>query len=151
VSWLLAYENNATGEPWVGHAVVSRQDDEVVLELVETLPGVPRTVALDLAYFACHGAAGQGALTVTTALTDPDLSLAGFRDDGPGVRVLSTDFLDADPDGARALLERDLASGGPWGGDRDSSGRYLPATRIGRLVHRLRWGRSGRPHRVWAG
>jgi hypothetical protein len=152
MTWLLSYENNATGGPWVGHAVVSHQGEATaLLEQVETLPGAPPSVALDLAYFASHAAVAQGAMSVTTALCDPELALAGFRADASGTRVLSADFLDADPDGARVVLERGRASGGRWGADRDEAGRHLPATRVGRLVHRLRWGRSGRRPRMWAG
>lgn len=68
--WLLTYENNATGGPWVGQSVVTRiGPTEAELEQVETAPGVPATVGLDLAYFASQFAAARGALTVTTSLS----------------------------------------------------------------------------------
>jgi hypothetical protein len=150
--WLLSYENNATGGPWVGQAVVTRgESSEAELELVETTAGVPVTVRLDLAYFASHAAAERGARTVSTALPDREFALAGFAESSSGARVLDTSFLGADPDGARALLEASLAAKTSWGQDRDAAGRYLPASRLGRLWHRLRWGASGRRPRIYAG
>lgn len=98
--WLLSYENNATGVPWVGQAVVTLgSPGSADLELVETTPGVPVTVRLDLAYFASHAAAERGARTVSTSLPDREFVLAGFVASASGTRVLDTSFLAADPDG----------------------------------------------------
>lgn len=152
LAWVLAYENNATGEPNVGHAVVVRLNDkEAVLEHLEVAPDVPVTVKLDLAYFACHEAAAAGALTIVTDLDDAELGLAGFRSGTGGARLLDTSFLDADPDGARALLENDLGRGSRWGQNRDSGGRHMPRSRLGRAWHVVRFGKSGKPPRRWAG
>jgi hypothetical protein len=150
--WMLSYENNASGGPWVGHAVVSRSGKtEGVLEVVETGPEVPATVALDLAYFACHSAAAAGVERIWTDLPDEVLALAGFVSSSQGRRVLDTSFLAADPDGARALLDADLARDVPWGRDRDVAGRHVPPSVIGRTLHVLRHGKSGsRPRTGWA-
>jgi hypothetical protein len=151
IAWLVAYENNSTGTPDVGQAVVSRgPTGGAILEMVELAPGVPESVMVDLAYFAAHAAAEQGAATVATELAMPALSLAGFQD-CDGRRLLDTSFLAADPDGARALLAASVAERGRWGDDRDIAGRHLPRSRIGRLLHLLRWGRTGRRLRVWVG
>ena len=152
VVWLLVYENNATGGPWVGQAVVTRDaQHSAELELIQTSRNVPGTVRLDLAYFASHHAAAAGASTVTTTVPDDEFLIAGFVSATSGVRTLDTSFLDARPEDARALLEKDISIGSKWGGDRDEAGRYLPASRVGKLIHRLRWGRSGRRPRVYAG
>lgn len=149
IAWLVAYENNSTGSPDVGQAVVSRDPAGVArLELVEVTPGVPESVMLDLAYFAAHAAAEEGAAIVVTDLDYPLLGLAGFES-REGQQVLDTSFLRADPDGARELLARSRAEGGQWGGDRDAAGRYLPSSRLGRLAHQLLRGPSGRRQRIW--
>jgi hypothetical protein len=150
--WMLASENNSTGGPWVGHAVVSRSGKaEAILEVVETSPEVPPTVALDLAYFACHSAAAAGVERVWTELPDEVLALAGFVSTPDGRQVLDTNFLAADPDGARALLATDLDRQVPWGQDRDLAGRHVPPSVVGRTLHRLRFGKSGRRPKMWAG
>lgn len=149
IAWLVAYENNSTGEPDVGQAVVSRDEaGQACLEIVEVTPGVPESVMVDLAYFAAHTAAEKGTGTVVTELEIPQLSIAGFetRD---GRQVLDTSFLAADPDGARALIDASLTQGGRWGDDRDNAGRYLPRSRVGRLVHQLVPRRNGRRARIW--
>lgn len=151
LAWLVAYENNSTGEPDVGQAVVSRDAaGQACLEIVELTPGVPESVMVDLAYFAAHTAAEKGAGTIATELDIPQLSIAGFET-REGRQVLDTSFLAADPDGARALVLASLAQGGRWGDDRDAASRYLPRSRVGRLVHQLVRGRNGRPARIWVG
>lgn len=151
IAWLVAYENNATGSPDVGQAVVVGDASGAVrLDLLETAPGVPQSVLLDLAYFAAHAAAERGAESVVSNSTDPVLRIAGFEDRGDQ-RVLDTSFLAADPEEARALLDRSLAEGGRWGEDRDAAGRYLPRSAPGRLIHRLVRGPGGRRPRVWVG
>jgi len=151
MTWLLSYENNSTGGPSVGQAVVSRTGrDSAELRLVETTAGVPDTVLTDLAYFVSHDAAAAGARLVTTGMSDSVLDLAGFEPDQFGVLSLDTSFLKADPDAARALLEADLAgSSNQWGRDRDLAGRPLPGSRAARLLHRLRWGASGTRPRTY--
>jgi hypothetical protein len=143
LAWLVSYENNSTGHPFVGQALVAAAEaDAATLVRVEVSPGVPDSVRLDLAYFASQTAAAGGAQSITTALPDEFLDLAGFRPAEDG-RRLDTTFLDADPDGARALLSAGLAAGGEWGRDRDLAGRYLPTSRVGRFLHLLRRGPSG--------
>lgn len=151
-AWLFACENNSAGQPDVGHVVVSRTGDSTAaLEHLEITAGVPATVRLDLAYFAAHTAAAQGACAVHTGIADPDLHLVGFRGAGTWARVLDTSFLDADPDGARVLLAESLRSPSRWGQDRDRAGRYLPRTRLGRARHRLRYGATGARPRIDVG
>lgn len=153
VHWLLAYENTAPSGPWVGQAVISSVGPHrAVLEHVETTPGVPLPVRVDLAYFVSHAAAELGVRTIITTLPDPELSVAGFEpgDDGHR-RVLDTSFLAARPDEARALLEADLARGEAWGQDRGQAGHQVLRSQLGRLLHRLRVGRSGRPPHPEAG
>ena len=143
LAWLLAYENNATGCPWLGHAlVVAEADGSALLHTVETVPNTPDTLRLDLAYFAAHMAAEAGAMRVTTSLPDAYFATAGFEPAERG-RVLDTSFLAADPDAARRMLEADLAAGSPWGRDRDCAGRHLPESRAARVLHALRHGPSG--------
>ena len=144
VCWLLMYENNSSGSPWVGQSVISRVSaSECRLDLVEIAPDVPITVSLDLSYYACHSAAVLGARSIQTTLGNEEFTLAGFRPTADGSRVLDTNFLDADPDGARALLEADMSRGSRWSDDRDRNGRYFPNSRMGRVMHRVRYGRSG--------
>jgi hypothetical protein len=151
VTWLLSYENNSTGTPYVGQAVVSSTGEgSAHLELVETTAGVPQTVALELAYFAAHDAVAAGARVVTTDVSLPTVELAGFAPDRSGALTLDTSFATADPDAARALLDAERATPhAPWGRDRDRAGRPLPSSRTGRLLHRLRWGRSGGRQRTY--
>ncbi|MDP3889660.1 hypothetical protein [Nocardioides sp.] len=153
VHWLLAYENTAPSGPWVGQAVISAAGPHrAVLEQVETAPGVPVTVRLDLAYFVSHAAAERGIRTITTTLPDSELNVAGFEPAEDGHRrVLDTSFLAAEPDEARALLEADLARGEAWGQDRDLAGHHVPRSRLGRLLHRLRGARSDKPPNLHAG
>lgn len=151
LAWLVAYENNSTGTPDVGQAVVCRGlKGDARLEFLEVAPGVPDSVMLDLAYFAAHAAAEKGATAVATDMNIPLLEIAGFeaRD---GQQVLDTSFLRADPDAARALVTRSRAKGDRWGGNRDTAGRCLPRSRLGRLAHLLVRGPSGRRPRTWAG
>ncbi|HTW16877.1 MAG TPA: hypothetical protein VMF51_17230 [Nocardioides sp.] len=143
LTWLVSYENNSTGHPYVGQAVVATAGPgEATLLRLETSPGVPASVRLDLAYFAAQAAVASGVQRVTTPLPDEFLDIAGFRtaDDG---RCLEAPFLDADPDGAESLMRASLDAGGGWGRDRDLGGRHLPTTRVGRLLHLVRRGPSG--------
>ena len=127
IGWVTAYENNATGHPYVGQAVVSWSGHTTAsLDCVEVTAGVPVTVAVDLASSAAHIAGDAGALHVTTDLGLEEFELAGFRYDGDGVRSVDTSFLDEDPAGARALLQEVLAEPSQWGDNRDAAGRYLP-------------------------
>jgi hypothetical protein len=156
LAWTFAYENNATGGPIVGHSTVT-WDGADGARLVDMSLGdsVPATVAVDLVRHATHAAAEAGAQVVTSdidlASWHPDLpKISGFRLGNAGMTV-DTDFLAEDPELATGLLQTALADPGPWGGDRDRSGRYLPNSRIGRLLHRLRHGESGAPPRLYAG
>ena len=87
IGWVTAYENNSTGTPCVGQAMVSRTSaTTAALASVEVSPEVPVTVAVDLARVAAHVAAATGVLRVTTDLDLPELVLAGFLDDADGNR-----------------------------------------------------------------
>lgn len=142
--WLVTHENNSTGHPFVGQAVVASAERETATLLhVQACAGVPDHVRLGLAYTAVHAAAEAGAQRITTTLTDTFLDIAGFRL-VDGVRSIDPSFLDADPDAVRALRDASLAEGRDWGSDRDIAGRYLPGTRVGQLLHVLRRGPSGR-------
>ena len=113
--------------------------------------GAAWSTPVDLASLAAHIAATAGALKVVTALELAGLELLGFRHTPEGTRVVDTSFLDEDPDGARALLEQSLESPGRWGQDRDLAGRHIPPGRLGRWLHRLRYGRTGSRPRMYAG
>lgn len=152
IGWVTGYENNATGEPYVGHAVVSWSGDSAArLEHLEVSNGVPVTVSVDLAHLAAHAAAATGVLQVATRIELDELSLVGFRPGPEGQRVLDTSFLGADPDAAARLFALSLTRGGRWGQDRDVAGRYLPPSRPARWWHRLRNGVSGAPPRRYIG
>jgi hypothetical protein len=153
VTWVTAYENNSTGSPYVGQATVVDDGLHVGhLDTLDVVDNVPAVLVLEIARVAAHAAAERGCGSVWTDLDLDHVGLAGFRRD-PVHRRLSVDtsFLDEDPRGARDLLLADLAEPGRWGDDRDRANRYLPGTRLGRVVHRLRYGRTGRPWRHYAG
>ena len=155
ISWVTAYENNASGHPYVGHATVVRASNGVAtLDFVETAVGTPLTLELDIVRAATHSAGQSGFPLVAT---DPDvlqpeiLEIAGFRTSEDGLLAVDTSFLDEDADAADGLLARELQDPGLWGRDRDVAGRYLPRSRPGRLWHRLRHGTSGASPRLYAG
>ena len=156
LAWTFATENNATGPFVVGHSTIT-WDSPDVARLADMAMGdsVPATVAVDLVRHATHTAAEAGARVVASDIDlanwHPDLpKITGFRPGNAGTTV-DTDFLTEDAELADNLLQTALAEPGRWGGDRDRSGRYLPHSRIGRLLHRLRHGRSGTPPRMYAG
>lgn len=128
VAWVLMYENNITGTPYVAQAVVTRDEQEPTtahVEILEVVDAMPDWALVDLAHLAAHVATEKGALRVTTDHHLPELRLAGFVGDPRSRRTLDTAFLDTDPAGAAALLETSLGVG-RWGQDRDAAGRYLP-------------------------
>lgn len=147
--WLLAYENNSTGVPWVGQATIVRVDRVTASISLSVLSGAPEFLRLDLAYKAAHSAVRLGFTTILLERVEPLFELAGFRTSVGGTMSLDPSFLDADPDGARAFLASDQTGGPDWGRDRDSTGRHLPDSRAARLLHRLRYGRSGRLPRIY--
>lgn len=152
IGWVTVYENNASGEPYVGQAVVSWSTETAAhLEHLEIADGVPLSVLVDLAHQAAHTAGAAGALAVTTDLDQPALAIAGFRAGPHGQRVVDTSFLDTDPSAAGRLLEATLRSNDRWGQDRDAAGRYLPGSKVGRWWHRLKHGPSGTPPRLYVG
>lgn len=152
IGWVTGYENNSTGEPYVGHAVVSWTGDTTAhLEHVELAGGVPVTVLVDLAHLAAHTAGAAGAMTVTTDLHQDELAVAGFRAGPSGERVVESSFLSEDPAAAARLLAAALTVPDRWGQNRDAAGRYLPDTRVGRWWHRLKHGPTGAPVRRYAG
>jgi hypothetical protein len=152
LAWVVAYENNSTGMPFVGHAAIARVDAKSArLEHLEVVEDVPLTAELNLAYYCSHNAARRGALTIETSLDEARLDIVGFRTSPDGVRRLNTNFIDADPDTARLLLEADLLRGSAWGQNRDLAGRHIPASRLGRAWHALKFGREGRPPKMRIG
>lgn len=152
VAWCTAYEDNSTGSPYVGQATVVRETPTVArLDHLELTDDAPATLVLDIVRTATHAAADAGATTVVTSLALEHLDVAGFRPGPDGRLTVDTRFIDEDPDAAEALLRDALAQPGSWGRDRDRAGRVLPATWLGRLVHRLRRGQSGGRARTLAG
>ena len=131
LAWIIAYENNPTGTPIVGHSTVTRDGPDVA-RLVDLVTGdnVPATVSVELVRYATHTAAEAGAQTV---LSDVDLhawhpdipSITGFRPSDEGMRV-ATDFLAEDAALADSLFEAALADPGRWGDDTDRSDSYVP-------------------------
>ena len=152
IAWVTAYENNSTGSPYLGQATVVAVSPTVAeIDFIEFAEGVPATLVLDLVRIATHAAADHGATVVATDLEIDVLATAGFRPDELGRMTVQTHFLDEDPGAADRLLEAALADPGRWGQDRDQADRYLPGTRLGRIVHRLRYGPTGGRRRVYAG
>lgn len=152
VAWITAYENNSTGMPYVGQAIVVRESATVArLEHTDVIENAPPTLVLDIVRTATHAAADAGAQTVITQLDLDHLDVAGFRRMPDGQLSVDTTFLAEDPDAAEAVHREALAVRGRWGRDRDQAGRYLPTSRIGRLLHLLRHRSSGRQPRVYAG
>lgn len=92
--WLQAYVDNERGEPYVGHAAASWENEQrttVRLDLVHVLPGVPPEVRDALVRIAVGEAAEAGALRVVTAIDAAALAGLGFRPaPGEGL-VLHTD------------------------------------------------------------
>lgn len=153
IGWVTAYENNSTGSPYVAQATVVRDRPGIAhLDTLEVVPGAPPSLVLDVVRTATHFAAEQACGSVWTHLEVQHLDLAGFRRDAADGRMLvDTAFLDEDPIAARELLRAELAQRSQWGRYRDQAGRYLPATRLGRLLHRLRHGSTGTGRRTYVG
>lgn len=156
LAWTFAYENNSSGSPVVGHSTIAWDGPDVARLIHLVLrDDVPATVAAELVRSATHAAAEAGAQVVVSDVDlgtcHPDLAaITGFRPGHEGMRV-GTDLLTEDADLAERLLDEALAEPGRWGDNRDRSGRYLPNSRIGRALHRLRHGTSGRPPRLYVG
>lgn len=153
IGWVTAYENNSTGSPYVAQATVVHDRPGIAqLDTLEVVPGAPASLMLDVVRAATHFAAERACGSVWTDLDVQHLDLAGFRrDSADGRMVVDTAFLDEDPVAARELLHAELAQPTRWGRDRDQAGRYLPGTRLGRLIHRLRHGSTGARRRTYAG
>lgn len=150
LTWLVAYENNSTGSPYIGYAAISRVSaTSARLEHLEVVEDVPLTAQLNLAYYCSHDVARRGALTIETSLDEARLDIVGFRTSPDGVRRLHTTFTDADPDAARIMLDEDLLRGSAWGQNRDMAGRHIPASRLGRAWHAIKFGREGRPPKMY--
>jgi hypothetical protein len=157
LAWTFATENNSTGPFLVGHSTITWDGPDVarLVDLSVRDDTVPATVAVDLVRHATHAAAEAGVRVVVSDIDlprwHPDLpDITGFRSGSWGITV-DTDFLAEDAELASGLLQRALADPDRWGGDRDRAGRYLPDSRIGRILHRLRHGDSGTPPRMYAG
>jgi hypothetical protein len=97
IAWLQAAKNNRRGEPSVGQSLIGWTDRAratAELLLVQTRPGTPTTVSLDLVWAAAHQAAEAGATHVTTSLHAPYLTAVGFRPWRKDGFWLSTEFVD---------------------------------------------------------
>lgn len=96
IAWLQAATTNRRGEPYVGQSLIGWTDRRATaaLLLVQTTPGTPPTVSLDLVWAAAHQAAEAGATQVTTTLRAPYLTAVGFRPCSTGGLWLSTDLVD---------------------------------------------------------
>ncbi|MFI7108590.1 hypothetical protein ACIBK9_19955 [Nonomuraea sp. NPDC050227] len=91
--WLQAYVDNDRGEPFVGHAAASWEDERHTmarLDVAYVLPGVPAGVRRALARLAVHEVAEAGALGVVTAIDVPELREPGFGPADGGGLVLHT-------------------------------------------------------------
>ncbi|GAA0974840.1 hypothetical protein GCM10009555_031770 [Acrocarpospora macrocephala] len=91
--WLQAYVNNAQGEPYVGHAAASWEDDDHTtarLDLARTQPGIPPTVREALVRLAICEVAEAGALHMVTMIDIPELHTLGFRPTPNGELTLAT-------------------------------------------------------------
>ncbi|MFF4778996.1 hypothetical protein ACFY05_39850 [Microtetraspora fusca] len=94
VCWLQAYVDNVRGEPFVGQAAASWEDEQrttVRLDLVHVLPGIPPEVRDALVRLAVGEAAEAGALRVVTEIDDAALVGLGFRPATGDGLVLQTD------------------------------------------------------------
>lgn len=153
LGWVTAYENNSTGSPYVAQATVVRDRPGLAhLDTLEAVPGAPPSLVLDVVRSATHYAAERAQRVVWTDLELEHLDLAGFRrDPADGRMLVDTAFLDEDPVAANELLLAELTRPSQWGQDRDRAGRYLPTTRLGALVHRLRYGSTGARRRTYLG
>ncbi|MEV0595696.1 hypothetical protein [Nonomuraea cavernae] len=101
--WLQAYVDNARGEPFVGQAATSWEDEQHTtarLDLAHVQPGVPSEVRHALVRHAVCEAAETGALRVVTAIDVPELHGLGFRPANDGGLVLHTNS--AEPPSAPA-------------------------------------------------
>ncbi|MEU1394450.1 MULTISPECIES: hypothetical protein [unclassified Nonomuraea] len=91
--WLHAYVDNARGEPYVGQAAASWEDEQRTiarLDLVHIQPGVPSEVRDALVSLVVCEVAEAGALHVVTAVDDPELHGLGFRPANGGGLALHT-------------------------------------------------------------
>ncbi|MFF4190011.1 hypothetical protein [Nonomuraea sp. NPDC001831] len=91
--WLQAYLDHDRGEPFVGHAAASWEDERHTmarLDVACVLPGVPAGVRRALARLAVHEVAEAGALGVVTAIDVPELRELGFGPADGGGLVLRT-------------------------------------------------------------
>ncbi|NUW40429.1 hypothetical protein [Nonomuraea rhodomycinica] len=89
--WLQAYADNARGEPHVGHAAASWEDERHTiarLDVAHILPGVPSEVRQALMRVAVREVVEAGAVRVVTAIGDPELRGLGFRPANDGGLVL---------------------------------------------------------------
>lgn len=153
IGWVTAYENNSTGSPYVAHATIVRDGpDTAHLDTFEALPDVPPSLVLTVVRSATHFAADRGCRRVCTDLALDRLDVVGFQQEPTDGRMcVDTSFLHEDPVAARERLRAELEDPGLWGRDRDRASRYLPSSRLGRVLHRLRHGRTGTRHRTYIG
>ncbi|MFI9592793.1 hypothetical protein [Nonomuraea sp. NPDC052265] len=91
--WLQAYVDNDRGEPFVGQAAASWEDERHTgarLDVVHVRPGVPSQVRRALARMAVCEVAEAGGLSVVTTIDAPELRELGFRPTDDGVLTLRT-------------------------------------------------------------
>ncbi|MBO1756888.1 hypothetical protein [Allobranchiibius sp. CTAmp26] len=139
VTWVLAYENNRHGGPYVGQAVITgHRGEPAVLQMLQlSQDAVPRTVALSLAHLAGHCAGEAGYLSVRTTVDLPELDMLGYRPDADGTWSVDTTFLNEDQGRASILLTDARRDSTAWGSDRDLRDAHLGKTRPQRWLHRL--------------
>jgi hypothetical protein len=153
VAWVTYYENNSSGSPYVAQATLVRNPGgEYCVDFLEALPGAPEFLKLDIVRTAAMFAAERGTSTVRIDAEIDHLDVIGCETDPTTERrLLDTRFLNEDYDRAHRLLEAEKGRGSRWGDNRDRAGRYLPSSRLGRQIHRLRYGISGTPPRRFVG
>ncbi|WP_026061295.1 hypothetical protein [Rhodococcus rhodochrous] len=83
--WIQAKVNNAVGRPYVGHAAARWSSETTAhVEVLETVPGTPQTVAAQLAHRITHMLADLGAETITASVANEHLAELGYRNDSEG-------------------------------------------------------------------
>jgi hypothetical protein len=104
--WLQAYVDDARGEPFVGQAAASWEDEQRTiarLDLVHIQPGVPSQLRDALVRLVVCEVAEAGALRVVTAVDDPELHGLGFRPVNGGGLALHTRSAEPSSDPAAGI------------------------------------------------
>ncbi|MGW0177666.1 hypothetical protein ACWDUM_27895 [Rhodococcus sp. NPDC003322] len=79
-AWIQAYENNADGRPFVGHAAAVWIADGIArIDVLEVVPGTPDEVLERLAFALTHRLADAGATRIDAVADHPVLTALGYR------------------------------------------------------------------------